>query len=164
MNLASRSGRWSAGYRKTSLYGWLVFVVAAFALGSAMGTKDLAPTDLGLGACGNAQHSLNRQSRQAGHRRDRAHPTQVADGPRGVGPFSGPRGRRLRLAHPRGSERALAARPAREVAKDGGSTLVHFEVNVDVDCSRSSFPSEPSEPCTGGPYRQEYGYPGVNSD
>jgi RND superfamily putative drug exporter len=39
--LAGRAGRWSAGHRKTAIWGWIAFVVAAIALGGALGTKTL---------------------------------------------------------------------------------------------------------------------------
>ena len=32
-NLAARMGRWSASHWKTAVFGWLAFVIAAFALG-----------------------------------------------------------------------------------------------------------------------------------
>ena len=35
-NLAARMGRWSASHRKTATFGWLAFVVAAFAVGIAV--------------------------------------------------------------------------------------------------------------------------------
>ena len=41
-NLAARMGRWSADHWKTATFGWLAFVVVAFALGSA-GTKSIDP-------------------------------------------------------------------------------------------------------------------------
>src|ERR1700761_5092328 len=41
LGLAGRAGRWSAGHRKTAIWGWIAFVVAAIALGSALGTKTL---------------------------------------------------------------------------------------------------------------------------
>jgi uncharacterized membrane protein YdfJ with MMPL/SSD domain len=40
-NIAARAGRWSARHRKTAIIGWLAFVLAAFAVGNAMGTKEL---------------------------------------------------------------------------------------------------------------------------
>jgi RND superfamily putative drug exporter len=39
--LAGRAGRWSAGHRKTAIWGWIAFVVAAIAIGGALGTKTL---------------------------------------------------------------------------------------------------------------------------
>ena len=34
-NIAARMGRWSARHRKTAIFGWLAFVAASFAIGSA---------------------------------------------------------------------------------------------------------------------------------
>ena len=48
-NLAARMGRWSAAHRKTAIFGWLAFVVAAVALGSVVGTKTLDPADAEAG-------------------------------------------------------------------------------------------------------------------
>ena len=42
-HLAARMGRWSAPHWKTATFGWLAFVVAAFAIGSVIGTKNLDP-------------------------------------------------------------------------------------------------------------------------
>src|ERR1700710_768238 len=41
LGLAGRAGRWSAGHRKTAIFGWIAFVVAAIALGGVLGTKTL---------------------------------------------------------------------------------------------------------------------------
>src|SRR3954454_18877620 len=48
-NLAARAGHWSARHRKTAIFGWLAFVVIAFVLGGAIGTKTLADEDTGNG-------------------------------------------------------------------------------------------------------------------
>ena len=40
-SIAARAGRWSATHRKTAIWGWLAFVVVAFAIGGAVGTKTL---------------------------------------------------------------------------------------------------------------------------
>jgi uncharacterized membrane protein YdfJ with MMPL/SSD domain len=40
-NIAARAARWSARHRRTAIIGWLVFVIAAFAVGNAIGTKEL---------------------------------------------------------------------------------------------------------------------------
>ena len=42
-NLAARMGRWSAAHWKTATFGWLAFVVLAFALGGMVGTKTIDP-------------------------------------------------------------------------------------------------------------------------
>jgi RND superfamily putative drug exporter len=40
-NLAARMGRWSAGHRKTAILGWLAFVIAAVAIGTAVGQRTI---------------------------------------------------------------------------------------------------------------------------
>ena len=40
-NIAARAGRWSARHRKTAIFGWLAFVIAAIFIGGAIGTKEL---------------------------------------------------------------------------------------------------------------------------
>src|SRR4051795_2266965 len=53
-NFAARAGRWSAAHRKTAIFGWLAFVIAAFAIGGNLGTKTLEEKDLGVGDSGRA--------------------------------------------------------------------------------------------------------------
>ena len=48
-NLAARAGYWSAKHRKIAIGGWLAFVIVAFVLGGAIGTKTLADEDTGNG-------------------------------------------------------------------------------------------------------------------
>jgi uncharacterized membrane protein YdfJ with MMPL/SSD domain len=49
-NLASRAARWSAGHRKTAIFGWLAFVVIAVFLAGAVGQKTIADEDYGNGS------------------------------------------------------------------------------------------------------------------
>ena len=49
-NLAARAARWSAGHRKTAIFGWLAFVVIAFLLAGAVGQKTIADEDYGNGS------------------------------------------------------------------------------------------------------------------
>ncbi|TML88843.1 MAG: MMPL family transporter [Actinobacteria bacterium] len=58
-NLAARMGRWSADHWKTAVFGWLAFVVVAFALGSIVGTKHLADSDQNVGQARTGDHILN---------------------------------------------------------------------------------------------------------
>jgi len=48
-NIAARMGRWSASHWKTAVFGWLVFVVAAFMIGAKVGTKNLKDEDYSTG-------------------------------------------------------------------------------------------------------------------
>ena len=51
-NLAARMGRWSAAHWKTATFGWLAFVLVAFALGGMAGTKEIDPNKPGPGESG----------------------------------------------------------------------------------------------------------------
>ena len=57
-SIAARAGRWSATHRKTAIWGWLAFVVVAFAIGGAVGTKTLQPDQLGVGESGRADRTI----------------------------------------------------------------------------------------------------------
>ena len=59
-NLAARAGYWSATHRKTAIFGWLAFVVIAFVLGGAIGTKTLADEDTGNGQSRLADTAISR--------------------------------------------------------------------------------------------------------
>ena len=65
-NLAARMGRWSAGHRKTAIFGWLAFVAAAFAIGSAVGMKTIDQNDTNVGQARTADHMI----RDAGFKLD----------------------------------------------------------------------------------------------
>src|SRR3954465_7349985 len=54
-NLAARAGRWSAQHRKKAIFGWLAFVILAFAIGSQVGTKTLEDQESGVGESGRAE-------------------------------------------------------------------------------------------------------------
>jgi uncharacterized membrane protein YdfJ with MMPL/SSD domain len=53
-NFAARMGRWSANHWKTAVFGWLAFVVASFAIGTAVGTKYLDTSDANVGEAARA--------------------------------------------------------------------------------------------------------------
>ncbi|MGC1812603.1 MAG: hypothetical protein WA696_00525, partial [Solirubrobacterales bacterium] len=56
--IASRAGVWSAKHRKTAIWGWLAFVVVAFMIGGATGTKTLEHTQTGVGESGRADQTV----------------------------------------------------------------------------------------------------------
>jgi RND superfamily putative drug exporter len=58
-NVAARMGRWSARHRKTAIFGWLAFVVAAVVLGGALGTKQLTDDETLPGESGRAARILD---------------------------------------------------------------------------------------------------------
>ena len=60
-NIAARMGRLSARHWKTAVIGWIVFVVASVALGSAIGTKKLTDAQSGTGSSGRADKLLDKE-------------------------------------------------------------------------------------------------------
>ena len=57
-NIAARMGHWSATHRKKAIWGWLAFVIVAFAVGNVIGTKSLKPEDTGVGESGRVDKIL----------------------------------------------------------------------------------------------------------
>ena len=57
-NVAARMGRWSARHRKTAIFGWLAFVVAAFAVGIAVPMQTIDETDFNVGEARKGDHII----------------------------------------------------------------------------------------------------------
>ena len=57
-NLAARLGGWSAAHRKTAIFGWLLFVVAAVLIGGMVGQKQLTEGEQGTGDSGRAERII----------------------------------------------------------------------------------------------------------
>jgi hypothetical protein len=64
-NLAARMGRWSAGHKKTAIFGWFAFIAVAFMIGNAVGTKQLEPNKAGTGESGHVESVLADEFKQA---------------------------------------------------------------------------------------------------
>src|SRR6185312_7587875 len=60
LGLAGRAGRWSAQHRKTAIWGWIAFVVAAIVIGGALGTKTLNDSEDGVGESKSADLALEK--------------------------------------------------------------------------------------------------------
>jgi uncharacterized membrane protein YdfJ with MMPL/SSD domain len=58
-NIAGRMGVWSARHQKTAIFGWLAFVIAAFALGTVSGTTMIDQDTSGVGESGRADRILD---------------------------------------------------------------------------------------------------------
>jgi len=65
-NIAARMGRWSAHHRKTAIFGWLAFVIASFAIGTAVGMVTIDKNDTNVGEARKADHII----RDAGFKLD----------------------------------------------------------------------------------------------
>ena len=63
-NLAARMGRWSAAHWKTATFGWLTFVLVAFALGNMAGTVEIDPNKPGPGESGRMDQILDEGFKQ----------------------------------------------------------------------------------------------------
>jgi uncharacterized membrane protein YdfJ with MMPL/SSD domain len=57
-NVAARMGRWSARHRKTAIFGWLAFVIAAFALGIAVPMQTIDEADWNVGEARKGDHII----------------------------------------------------------------------------------------------------------
>ena len=64
-NLAARMGRWSAAHRRTAIFGWLAFVIAAIAIGTAVGQRTIDQHSYTAGEAHRGEQIL----KQAGSRR-----------------------------------------------------------------------------------------------
>src|SRR6188472_1488740 len=65
-NIAARMGRWSAKHRKTAIFGWVAFVIASFAIGTAVGMVTIDQNDTNVGEARKADHII----RDAGFKLD----------------------------------------------------------------------------------------------
>ncbi len=61
---AARMGRWSASHKKTAIFAWFAFVVAAFMIGNVVGTKQLDPKKSGSGESGHVDSVLADEFKQ----------------------------------------------------------------------------------------------------
>jgi uncharacterized membrane protein YdfJ with MMPL/SSD domain len=142
-NLAARAGRWSAQHRKKAVFGWLAFVVIAFVIGGAVGTKTLAPEDQGNGSSKvadqaradqfpkQAAESVLVQSKDQTRATDPAFRAAVADVTA-----------RLKGAeHVTDVKSPFAKGNEGQISKDGRSALVDFKVPGDVDQSEENVDS-----------------------
>jgi len=119
--LASRAGRWSATHRRAAIGGWLAFVIAALAIGNAVGTQTLSAWEKNSGETDRAARVLH----GAGFS-DEAHEAILVTGA----------GRAAAVADLQARLRALPQvaelRPARP-SGDGTATLVQVQLAASLD-------------------------------
>ena len=135
-NLASRAARWSAGHRKTAIFGWLAFVVIAMFLASAVGQKTIADEDYGNGESKAADKAI-----AAADFRDSADEQVLIQGKGSVkvgdAAFTAAVNDTVsRLERTKGVdeiESPFAKGNEGQVSKDGRSALVTFEIPGDDD-------------------------------
>jgi len=152
---AARAGRWSAQHRKTAIFGWLAFVIAAFVIGGNLGTKTLSEKDLGVGDSGRATKITDKAFPEVASEEVFVQSkTQTATDP-------------AYRAAVRDIEHRLAAQPnvrkikspydkgnPGQISRDGHSALVNFEIAGDPDQAQTrSTPSWPRPPPRRRPIR-----------
>ena len=132
-NLAARMGRWSAAHWKTATFGWLAFVVVAFALGGMVGTKTIDPNEPGPGESGRMDRILDAGFKQPAGESvliqsrslrvgDPAFDAAIEDVVARVSQLADVQNVRSPLARQRG-----------QIAKDGHAALVEFDIRGDKD-------------------------------
>ncbi len=133
-NLAARMGRWSADHWKTATFGWLAFVIVAFALGEAIGTKTIDPNTAGPGESGRADRILD-----AGFPRPASENILVqsdtlgAQDPAFRAAIEDVASELSGLAVVQHVRSPLEPANAGQISKDGHAALVSFEIRGDAD-------------------------------
>ena len=133
-NLAARMGRWSADHWKTATFGWLAFVIVAFGLGGAIGTKSADPNAAGPGESGRMDRILD-----AGFKRPAAESVliQSASLPTSDPAFKAAIGdvaaRLSKLEDVQNVRSPLNERHANQISPNGRAALVEFQIRGDAD-------------------------------
>jgi uncharacterized membrane protein YdfJ with MMPL/SSD domain len=126
-NLAARMGRWSAAHWKTATFGWLAFVLVAFALGGMVGTTNVDPNAPGPGESGRMDRILDEGFKQpAGENVLIQSGTHRAGDPTFKAAIADVVARVSKIADVRNVRRG-------EIAKDGRAVLVEFDIRGDKD-------------------------------
>ena len=133
-NLAARMGRWSASHWKTATFGWLAFVVVAFALGGAVGTKTIDQSTAGPGESGRMDRIL-----EAGFKPQAAENVLIQSSSARVGTaafdaaIADVVARVSKVGDVQNLRSPLAPGNADQISKDGQSALVAFDIRGEKD-------------------------------
>jgi len=133
-NLAARMGRWSADHWKAATFGWLAFVIVAFGLGGAIGTKSADPNEAGPGESGRMDRILD-----AGFKRPAAESVlvQSASLPTSDPAFKAAIGdvaaRLSKLEAVQNVRSPLDESHANQISPNGRAALVEFQIRGDAD-------------------------------
>jgi uncharacterized membrane protein YdfJ with MMPL/SSD domain/pimeloyl-ACP methyl ester carboxylesterase len=124
-NLAARMGRWSASHWKTATFGWLAFVVVAFAMSSIVGIKSPDPNATGPGQSGRMDKILD-----AGFKQPAGESVLIQS--RSLRTDDPAFAAAIRDVVTRVSTLTVVQHVRRgEIAKDGHAALVDFEIRGD---------------------------------
>ncbi|MFN8185607.1 MAG: MMPL family transporter [Gaiellales bacterium] len=133
-NLAARMGRWSAAHWKTATFGWLGLVAVAFALGGLVGTKNIDSNASGPGESGRMDRILDAGFQQpAGESVLVESRSLVVGDPAFTAAIDDVVARVSKLADVRNVRSPLEPGNAGQIAPDGRSVLVEFEIRGEKD-------------------------------
>ena len=131
-NIAARAGRWSATHRKTAIWGWLAFMVVAFAVGGAVGTKNLQQDQLGVGESGRAARTIHgafpRSADELVMVQSRA---VTATDPSFRAVVADVQRRLAKVPYAQALESPYAPGNGGQISKDGRSALIRFKIAGD---------------------------------
>ncbi len=133
-NLAARMGRWSADHWKTATFGWLAFVIVAFALGGMAGTKTIDPNTAGPRESGRMDRILD-----AGFKRPAAESVLIesrslsATDPAFTAAVEDVVARISKLGVVQNVRSPLDERNAGQISRNGHAVLVEFEIRGAAD-------------------------------
>src|SRR6266540_4018086 len=131
-SIAARAGRWSATHRKTAIWGWLAFVVAAFAIGGAVGTNTLQSDQLGVGESGRADQAIEGAfQRSADELVLIQSDTATATEPSFRAVVADVQRRLKRVPYAEDFESPYAAGNSGQISADGRSALIRFKIAGD---------------------------------
>jgi uncharacterized membrane protein YdfJ with MMPL/SSD domain len=133
-SLAASAGRWSATHRKTAIWGWFGFVIVAFAIGGAVGTKTLQQDELGVGESGRAATTIEGAfERSADELVLVQSDTERATDPSFRAVVDDVQRRLEHVPYTKDVESPYAAGNSGQISADGRSALVRFEIVGDDD-------------------------------
>ena len=133
-NLAARMGRWSASHWKTATFGWLALVLAAFAVGGAVGTKNVDPNASGPGESGRMNKILDAGFKQPASESVLVQSSSVRTGTPAFDAAVEDVVRRVsKVAVVQNVRSPLDPANAGQIAKGGHAALVEFDIRGDKD-------------------------------
>jgi uncharacterized membrane protein YdfJ with MMPL/SSD domain len=128
-SLAARGGMWSAQHRKKAIWGWLAFVVVAFMIGKAVGTKTLEHSQTGVGESGRADHAIADAAPEHAQELVLIQSTRETAGDPAFRAVAVDVERRLAaLPHTQAFESPLAPANAHQISSDRHSALLRFQI------------------------------------
>ena len=129
VGIAARAGVWSAQHRKTAIWGWLAFVVIAFMIGGAVGTKTLEHTQTGVGESGRADQAIADAAPEHAEEMVLIQSTRAtANDPAFRAVVVDVQRRLAALPHTQDFESPLAPANASQISSDGHSALLRFQI------------------------------------